>query len=298
MTAQGRIGSRPRGSTTWVVTSASVALAACLAVSTSADGRLGSPASAQASAFPTPADIESYRNTIERLFVTDRGGTMPGYAPCVMCHTWQTRLRFALETPASDAGWTVEQSRKNFDVVTRLVNTADPERSRLLLKPLIPSAGGLEHTGGTYWTSRNNAEYTAVLQWIRSLPAGRYVPAPEPALDFEFFRSCVQPVFATPREGHIRCSNCHSTGIIGFAPAPESGTTWSDQEAKRAFDVINRLIIPGNAEQSRFLLKPLHPDGGGSYAHNGPRRWQSRDDPEWRMLAGWVRGERKGRSCS
>jgi hypothetical protein len=50
--------------------------------------------------------------------------------------------------------------------------------------------------------------------------------------------------------------------------------------------------------RSRFLLKPLHPDGGGSYAHNGVRRWQSRDDPEWQMLAAWVRGERKGSSCS
>jgi hypothetical protein len=25
------------------------------------------------------------------------------------------------------------------------------------------------------------------------------------------------------------------------------------------------LIIAGNPEQSRFMLKPLHPDGGGSY---------------------------------
>ena len=46
------------------------------------------------------------------------------------------------------------------------------------------------------------------------------------------------------------------------------------------------------------MLKPLHPDGGGSYTHNGPRRWQSRNDPEWQMLAGWVRGERKGTTCS
>jgi hypothetical protein len=256
------------------------------------------PSAAQASAFPGPADVEVYRNTVERVFLTDRGGTMPGYASCVMCHTWQTKIRFSLETPATDAGWTAEQSKRNFDVVTKLVNTANPENSRLLLKPLAPNAGGLGHTGGTYWTSRNDAEYIALLQWIRSLPTGRYVPAPEPPLDFEFFRACVQRVFATPREGHIRCSNCHSGGLIGFAPAPQRGDVWSDEEARRAFQLISRLIIPGNPEQSRFLLKPLHPEGGGSYAHNGPRRWQSRDDPEWRMLAGWVRGERTGPSCS
>ena len=256
------------------------------------------PAVPQAGDSPSTADVESFRNTVERVFMSDRGGTTPGYAACVMCHTWQTSVRFSLETPATDAGWTAAQSRQNFDVVTKLVNTADPESSRLLLKPLTPEAGGLGHTGGTYWTSRTDPEYQAILKWIQSLPVNRYAAAPEPPLDFEFFRSCVQRVFASPREGHIRCSNCHSSGLIGFAPVPQSGSAWTDQEADRAFRTISRLIIPGNPEQSRFLLKPLHPDGGGSYTHNGPRRWQSRNDPEWRMLADWIRGERKGGNCS
>jgi hypothetical protein len=246
---------------------------------------------------PSSPDLESYRSVVERTFLRDRGGTMPGYAACVMCHTWQTSVRFSLETPATDAGWTAEQSRRNFEVVTKLINTADPESSRLLRKPLNPAAGGAGHTGGTYWSSRSDPEYIALLQWIRSLP-NKYVLAPEPALDFEFFRACVQPVFSTAREGHIRCSNCHASGMIGFAPVPQANGIWSDEEAKRAFQVLSRLIIAGNPEQSRFLLKPLHPEGGGSYTHNGPRRWQSRDDPEWRMLAQWVRGERKGPNCS
>jgi hypothetical protein len=130
------------------------------------------------------------------------------------------------------------------------------------------------------------------------LPADRYVAKADTPIDFEFFRACVQPVFAQPREGHIKCSNCHAGGIIGFAPPPQNGTAWNDQEARRAFSTVVRLILPGNPEQSRFLLKPLHPDGGGSYTHNGPRRWQSRSDPEWQMLAAWVRGEKKGRTCS
>jgi hypothetical protein len=275
------------------VTTGGCALVLTLATSISATGT-----STQAPAFPAAADIEMYRNVVEKVFLTDRGGTVPGYAACVMCHTWQTSVRFSLQTPSTDAGWTIDQSRRNFDVVTKLVNTADPENSRLLRKPLTPEAGGLGHTGGTYWQSRSDPEYVAILKWIRSLPGDKYVAAPEVALDFEFFRACVQPIFASPREGHIRCSNCHSSGFIGFAPVAQSGSTWSDEEARRAFQTISRLIIPGNPEQSRFLLKPLHPDGGGSYTHNGPRRWQSRDDAEWRMLAGWVRGERKGSNCS
>jgi hypothetical protein len=245
------------------------------------------------------ADADAFRKTIEPIFMRDRGGTMPGYAACVMCHTWQTSLRFDLETPANDAGWTPEQSQRNFEMITQLLNTRTPENSWLLLKPLEPKAGGLGHTGGTYWSSREDPEYQTVLKWIRSLPAERYVPKPAPAVDFEFFRACVQNVFNTPREGHIKCSNCHNAGLMGFAPVPGQGRgEWNEEEARQAFRVISRLIVAGNPVQSRFLLKPLHPDGGGSYAHNGPRRWQNRDDPEWQMLAAWVRGERKGGRCS
>src|SRR5688572_9454460 len=274
-------------------------LALCVSVSPSVPRLHAQQSSAPAGAPPRAADVESFRKTIEPIFMKDRGGTMPGYAACVMCHTWQTSVRFDLETPATDAGWTPEQSRMNFEMITQLVNTRSPENSYLLAKPLEPKVGGLGHTGGTYWTSRSDPEYQAVLAWIKSLPADRYMPPPAPPVDFEFFRACVQKVFATPREGHINCSNCHGGGQIGFAPVPGDGRTqWNEEEARQAFRVIARLIVAGNPVQSRFLLKPLHPDGGGSYAHNGVRRWQTRDDPEWQMLAAWVRGERKGSSCS
>ena len=286
-------GGRRRAALT--LTGVGLALALGLAASMSPGVRAARPAGAQTLG---TAELEAYRGTVERVFMTDRGGTTSGYAACVMCHTWQTSVRFSLETPDSDVGWSAEQSRRNFEVVSQLINTADPETSRLLRKPLGPGAGGLTHTGGTYWTSREDPEYVALLEWIGSLRDDRFVPEAGPELDFEFFRTCVQRVFANPREGQLRCSNCHSGGLAGFAPAPAGGDAWSDEEAQRAYRSITRLITRGNPEQSRFLLKPLHPDGGGAYTHNGPRRWQSRDDAEWQMLAGWVRGERTGASCS
>ena len=254
------------------------------------------PAGAQS--FPTSTDVEIYRDTVETVFMEDRGGTTSGIASCVMCHTWQTSIRFSLETPETEAGWTSEQSQRNLDVIGQLINTADPASSRLLLKPLSGDAGGLPHTGGTFWTSTDDPEYGRLLQWIQRLPDDQFIPAPEPEIDFAFFRACVQEVFANPRDGQLPCSRCHSGGMNGFAPAPGRGDQWSDEEAQRAFQLISRVITPGNAEQSRFLLKPLHPDGGGAYTHNGPRRWENRSDPEWQMLAGWVRGERSGSSCS
>jgi hypothetical protein len=194
--------------------------------------------------------------------------------------------------------WTPAQSTLNYEVVTQLINASNPATSRLLTKPLAQGAGGAGHTGGTYWESTNDAEYQTVLEWIRMLPREQFTPPPEPALDFEFYRTCVQDIYRNPREGQLSCEQCHAGGFTGFAPRAANGTAWTEAEARRGFEVIQRLILPGNPVQSRFLLKPLHPDGGGSYAHNGVRRWQSRNDPEWLMLAAWVRGERRGSDCS
>ncbi len=247
-------------------------------------------------------NFDYYRQNIEPMFARPRGYPNGGGSPaCVMCHSWQTGLRLALEdmTETPDGWtWTAGQSQANYDVVTKLVNASDPASSKLLTKPLAPQAGGEGHSGGSFWESTSDPEYQVVLQWIEMLPADRFTPLAEPELDFEFFRTCVQEMIRSPKYGQLTCSVCHAGGSIGFAPRPANGTSWTEQEARRGFEVVKRLIVPGNPIQSRWLLKPLHLDGGGSYTHNGPRRWQSRDDPEWQMLAAWVRGERSGSDCS
>ncbi len=49
-------------------------------------------------------------------------------------------------------------------------------------------------------------------------------------------------------------------------------------------------MIPGNPDASRLLLHPLTAAAGGDPAHDGGKHWASKDDPEWRTLAAWVRG--------
>ena len=38
-------------------------------------------------------------------------------------------------------------------------------------------------------------------------------------------------------------------------------------------------------------MMPLAIDAGGDPFHPGGKRWASKDDPEWQMLAAWVRGQ-------
>ena len=249
--------------------------------------------------------FDYYRTNIEPLFLRSRGypGSTDGNAACVMCHVWQTSVRFSLEEPTEtpDGGaWTEEQSRRNYEVVTQLVNASDPESSRFLRKPLAVGAGGLRHTGGAHWDSTQDPEYQVILDWIRALPVADFTPDDaEVTVDFEFYNACVLPnVLSVGNYGQLACTSCHAAGLAGFAPRSASGGVLTVAEARQGFESLQRLIVPGDPEGSRFLLKPLHPDGGGSYAHNGVRRWQNRNDTEWQTLAAWIRGELTGSECS
>lgn len=264
---------------------------------------------AQAVAAATGLDFEYYVANVEPIFTERRGGfavESPGGPSCVMCHTWQTNAPLKLEPleegPDGRTFWTEDQSRRNFVEVARLVAPGEPDDSRLLRAPLARSAGGRgQHTGGTFWESKDDPEWEALADWVRMAEPEDGMDAASAAavpVDFEFFRHCVQQVFLTARPGALPCSECHQGGARGFArPIGDGRDFWNEDESRRNFQVAMRLIEPGEPTRSRLLMHPLAYEGGGDYTHNGPRRWQSMDDPEWQMLAAWVRGERTGDEC-
>jgi len=116
--------------------------------------------------------------------------------------------------------------------------------------------------------------------------------APTPALDFEFFKTRVQPIFTSERTGHTRCVACHSTGTpMRLQPLDSGKTMWTEEESRRNFDIVRQKVVPGNPGASRLLLHPLAKAAGGTEFHNGGKHFNSKDDPEWQTLAAWVRGE-------
>ena len=241
-----------------------------------------------------PLNFERYRETIEPIFLVDRGGWGPGRAACVTCHAEQgtpLRLQRLRETADGEVFWSEEDSRRNFRVVSRLVVPGDPDRSRLLRKALVTSAGGVAfHVGGKFFESKSDPEWRAMADWVAAAdPVERALP---PSLDFDFFRECVQRIFLDKRPGDVECVHCHESGSRGFArPIPEGRDFWNEEESERNFAVARRFVEPGQPMMSRLLTHPLAPEAGGDYFHGGPRRWASTADPEWQMLAKWVRGE-------
>ena len=241
-----------------------------------------------------PLSFERYRDIVEPIFLADRGGWGPGRAPCVTCHAEQgtpLRLQRLRETDDGQVYWSEEDSRRNFRVVSRLVRPGDPDRSRLLRKALVASAGGAAiHVGGKFFESKADPEWRAMADWVAA--ADPVEPPSLPSLDFDFFGECVQRVFLDKRPGDVECVHCHESGTRGFArPVPEGRDFWNEEETERNYAVTRRYVEPGEPMMSRLLTHPLAPSAGGDYFHGGPRRWASTDDPEWQMLAAWVRGE-------
>lgn len=246
---------------------------------------------------PFALDFDFYREAVEPIFLRPRGGFVNPETACITCHAGPAATPMRLETPQEENGnlsWTEEQSRRNLQVVARLVNPAQPEASRLLLAPLSQLAGGSRHSGGNFWDGAENSEYRAIEAWIRTGDAS-VNPPPETELDFEFFRNCVQPVFINPVENMLPCTECHGGEFA--IPLSPGQSYWTEEQSRQSFEDLLYLIDPGYPENTRFLHKPLHPNAGGDLMHNGGRRWQSADDPERLALADWVRGEAQGSSC-
>ena len=118
-----------------------------------------------ASASKSPFDFQTYRERVEPIFLKQRGE----HARCYACHS-QNGSAFHLQTLSpGQTTWTEEQSRMNFESVSRLAVPGDPTMSRLLLHPLAPEAGGDSfHSGGRQFESQNDPDWRTIADWVRA----------------------------------------------------------------------------------------------------------------------------------
>lgn len=109
-------------------------------------------------------DFETYRARVEPIFLKKR----PGHARCVVCHEANNSAFHLQPLPKGATGWTEEQSRMNFQSVSRLVRPGHPNQSRLLIHPLAPDAGGDKfHGGGRQFASKDDPDWQTLAAWVR-----------------------------------------------------------------------------------------------------------------------------------
>jgi hypothetical protein len=142
----------------------------------------------------------------------------------------------------------------------------------------------------------------ALLLIVAGLFAVQTPPAASPAaprleagvsLDYEFFKTRVQPIFLNKRPGNARCYVCHrGTGGTTYLQVLSPGATmWDEEQSRKNFESVRRLVAPGVPLKSKLLMHPLAEEAGGDEFHNGGKHWTSQDNPEWQTLAAWVRGQ-------
>jgi hypothetical protein len=118
--------------------------------------------------------------------------------------------------------------------------------------------------------------------------------AAKPMLDYAFFKTSVQPIFTVKRPGLVRCVQCHTQNTNSrmlLQPFAEGATSWDEEQSRKNFETVARLVSPGEPAASRLLRHPLAQPAGGDPFHAGGKHWDSQDAPEWRILAAWVRGQ-------
>ena len=108
-------------------------------------------------------------------------------------------------------------------------------------------------------------------------------------LDYETYKKTVEPIFTKKRVGHARCVACHSASNNAFRLQPlAEGSTWTDEQSRRNFESVSKLVNPANPQASKLLMHPLAHEAGGDEFHSGGRQFLSKDDPDWKAIAAWA----------
>ena len=108
-------------------------------------------------------------------------------------------------------------------------------------------------------------------------------------LDYETYKKTVEPIFTKKRVGHARCVACHSASNNAFRLQPlAEGSTWTEEQSRRNFESVSKLVNPANPQASKLLMHPLSHEAGGDEFHSGGRQFLSKDDPDWKAIAAWA----------
>jgi hypothetical protein len=110
-------------------------------------------------------DYHYFKTKVQPIFLTKR----PGHARCVMCHAEANNMLRLQKLPEGQTTWSEEDTRKNFDTVSKIVNAVDdPLSAKILVHPLAPEAGGdAFHSGGRQFANKNDPYWKTIADWAK-----------------------------------------------------------------------------------------------------------------------------------
>lgn len=220
-----------------------------------------STAAPQAAQQAQQLDYGFYKTRVEPIFLSRR----TGHARCYACHALgagegnaPAAMRFELLSPGTTT-WNEEQSRKNFEAVSRKVVPGKPLASPLLIHPLRYEAGGDQwHGGGAQFTSANDPEWQTIAAWVLGKNTVSEGTVNEKAATKHDGYSPSQGLKLRIVQTNMAGDNLHIidpvsnrvvaeiTGIEanhGVAAAPDGSRLYVSNEADRTVDVVDMRTL-------------------------------------------------------
>ena len=72
-------------------------------------------------------------------------------------------------------------------------------------------------------------------------------------------------------------------------PLAKGVTAWTEEQSRKNFESVSHLVTPGDPAASKLLKHPLSPAPGGDIFHNGGQQFSGTDDPDYKIVADWIR---------
>jgi hypothetical protein len=153
-----------------------------------------------------------------------------------------------------------------------------------ILVSLFVAVVGMLHAAGAHSAARHPGTSFSKPQSSSAESSG---------LDFEFFKSRVEPIFLKKRPQMARCYVCHegANHALHLVKLSPGRSFWNDEQSRQNFEVVSQLVRQDNPAKSKLLLHPLAPEAGGDAFHSGGRQFKSKDDPDWKMISAWTQGQ-------
>jgi hypothetical protein len=222
-------------------------------------------------------------------------------------------------SPQSDfyltCGDTEDQLKFNYLQASGFVVAAPvaPERSEVLLRPLSPKAGGVSHTGGSFFAKRTDATWMTWLDWATAVQANP-PPLPAPSAGQQFFEANVMPKMI---QRGCALEGCHSpNGFNDFRLRSGAQGFFAPAALRRNYETTVREFMALDSvdvRQSRAVTKTIHPSSGGITHRGGavletpgfdtaagtcPTPFDPATAPAFCVFDEWLRIERGERAAS
>ena len=131
-----------------------------LAVATMAVALAASPGAGRAQ---QALSYEVFKASVQPIFLKKR----PGHTRCIVCHGGANNAMRLTPLQSGATNFTEDQSKTNFETVSRIVVPGKPMESHFLIHPLQPEfGGGLYHSGGRQFETTDDPDWKAMAAWV------------------------------------------------------------------------------------------------------------------------------------